>query len=255
MKYTAKITLFQLFFLSFAYVFSGLFLVGERSFLSLLIPAGAVLLFSAWGYSLLQNAPRGCAEKERLVFFLSCGMPKGIAVSLGVAFVLLSMAEAVLSLLALCFSAYAFSSFLPFWLIFLISGVMIVFIASHGLTVIGRLAELMAFLIVPLMLWILLWRVEPIDITAFSSDLHVLFTVTPAPILFLFSSAVLKSTAMPKEKRLHSVPLAAITGAAVAVLCTVLFLLYGASENNIFFLFFGWMTSVIRIGMLLCVKN
>ena len=255
MKYTAKITLFQLFFLSFAYVFSGLFLIGERSFLSLLIPVGAVLLFSACGYSLLQNAPRGCAEKERLVFLLSCGMPKIVAVTLGTVSVLLSVAEAVLSLFALCFSAHAFSSFIPFWLVFLFSGAMVLFIASHGLTVVGRLAELMAFLIVPLMLWILLWRVELIDITAFSSDLHVLFAVTPAPILFLFSSVVLKSTAMPEEKRLRLIPFAAVAGAAVAVLCVVLFLFYGASENNIFFLFFGWMTSVIRIGMLFCVKN
>ena len=252
--HTSKITLFQLFFLSFSYVFSGFFLIGERSFLSLWIPVGMVLLFSAWGYFLLKNTPRTYEGERKFVSFLSCAMPKSLAAIWGVILVLSAIAEALLSWIAFCFSVRAFASFIPFWFVFVTVGVLIFFVASHGLTAVGRLAELMAFLIVPLVFYLLLWRVSPMDITAFSSDLHILFTVTPAPILYLFSVTVSKSTAMPDEKSLRSFPLASFLGAVVAVLCAVLFVVYGASGDHIFFLFFGWMTSVIRMGILLNIK-
>lgn len=251
---TEKITLLQLFFLSFSYVFSGLFLIGERSFLSFLLPVVAVLLFSACGFFLLQNAPDCNAKKYGLRDFLSCGTSAPLSTVLSVVFALFAMVEAGLSLFAFCFSVRAFASFLPFWLILIICAGLIVFVAAHGLTAIGRLSELMAFLILPLLLWILLWKVSPIDLTAFSSNLYAVFAVTPAPILFLFSATVSKTTAMPNEKSLRLFPFASVLGAVLAVLCAVLFLIYGASEEHIFFLFFGWLTSVIRIALLLCIR-
>ncbi len=253
-KHSSKLTVFQLFFLSFSYVFSGLFLIGERSFLSLLIPIGTVLLFSLWGYFLTEMMPRGGAEKERFSFSRFFGMPKLLSVPLSVVFVLLAVAEAALSLIAFCFSVRSFSAFIPFWLVFIILGALVLFVAFHGLTAIGRLAELLAFLILPLIFYLVFWDVSPIELTSFSSDLYVLFTVSPAPILYLFFVTVLQSTSMPDVKSLRLLPLTCVLGASLAVLCAILFLLYGASEKNVFLLFFGWMTSVIRIGMLLCVK-
>ena len=82
------ITVFQLFFLTFSYVFSGLFLIGERSFLSLLIPVGTALLFSAVGFFLLQNLPRLRAEKERFCFSRLFDIPKAVAIPLNAALIL-----------------------------------------------------------------------------------------------------------------------------------------------------------------------
>lgn len=247
------ITVFQLFFLTFSYVFSGLFLIGERSFLSLLIPVGTVLLFSAVGFFLSENLPKMGAEKERFCFSRVFDIPKAVAVPLNVALILFVTAEAIVSLIGFCLSVRSFSPWIPFWLTVAVSGAVVLFVAYHGLTAIGRLSELMAFLILPLIFYLVFRNVSPVDITAFSPDLHVFFTVTPIPFLYLFPVTALRSTAMPDPGSSRILPWVSVLGAVLAVICMILFLLYGASGNHIFLLFFGWMTSVIRIAMLLCM--
>ena len=64
----SRITLFQLFFLSFAYVFSGLFLIREGSFLSLLIPLVSALVYGVIGYGFLRAAPEPSREERWLCF-------------------------------------------------------------------------------------------------------------------------------------------------------------------------------------------
>ena len=250
----SKITLFQLFFLSFSYVFSGLFLIGERSFLPMLIPLCALLLFSAIGYIFLEYAPRTFAEKGRLLSFLSMGRPHFFTKFFAVLLSLTAVAEALLSLIAFCISARKFATFIPFWFVFALLFLLVLFIAWHGLTAVGRLSELLVFLILPLLFWLVFWNFKPLDLGSFSENFYAYFLVTPAPVLYLLSMTVSESTASPKPIAPRFFPLVCFFGGCAAVLCTVLFRIYGASDSNIFFLFFGWMASAVRVGMLFCVR-
>ena len=250
----SKVTVVQLFFLSFSYVFSGLFLIREKSFLSLLIPLGTVILFSCLGFFFLQCAPRVFAEKERFLLFLSCGKPHWVSKALLSFLILLSAVEILLTWMAFAFSVTSFSSFLSFPFSAALILLLILFVSTHGLTAIGRFSELFLFLIVPLLFRIVFRGFEAVDFGAFSSDLYVLGTVTPAPLLYLFSMTVSESTAMPKPiRRLWIIPLLSFCGAFAAVFCAFLFLLFGTEEQNVFFLLFGWMASVIRLSLLVSV--
>lgn len=251
-----KITLFQLFFLSFSYVFSGLFLIGERSFLSLLIPLAAMALFLAVGYGFLQCAPAVFCEEGRFLSFLSCG--KAHFFSKLVAFLLIVSAsgEMLLSLCAFSVSAARFSPFLPVGLIAGLLFLSAVFFGFHGLTAIGRFSELFLFFVVLLFLRMILWDLTPISLSAFSENLYAAFLVMPGPVFYLLSMTVKESTAMPRPIRSRIIfPLVSFFGAVLAVLCAVLFLLYGTGGENLFFLFFGWMASIVRLGLLVSLAS
>lgn len=252
MKASARITLFQLFFLSFAYVFSGLFLIRETSFLSLLIPLAPMAVYSALGHCFLQAAPV-CAENAGWLSFLSCGKPHFFGRIFAELLAFLAAAELVLGWLAFASSVQRFSGFLPFSLASALILILAVFFGAHGVTALGRFAELSVFLIAPLLFWLVFWDFAPLDLRAVSENLYAWLTVLPSPVLYLFSATVLKSTAVPKPSRKIAVPLVAFGGALAAVLCAFLFLLYGAGEDHIFYLLFGWMTAVTRLGLLVCV--
>lgn len=250
----SKVTVVQLFFLSFSYVFSGLFLIRERSFLSLLLPLSAVLVFSLFGYFFLQCAPRVFAEKERFLRFLSCGRPHFISRALMALLIFLSALEMLLTWMMFAYSVYSFSAFLSFSL----AAALVLFLAlltgSHGLAVLGRFSELSVFWIAPLFFRTIFRGFSEVDFSAFSSDLCALLTITPAPLLYLFSMTVSESTAMPKPiKNLAVIPLCSFLGAVLAALCAFLFLLFGAGERSVFYILFGWTASVIRLSLLICV--
>jgi len=247
------ITVFQVFFLSFAYVFSGLFLIREEAFLSLLLPLAAALVYCALGYSFLQCAPCTLFPRERWLSFLSCGKPHAFARAFAVLLTLLGAAELVLSWIALAFSVGAFSDFISFSLAAALTLLLALFAGAHGPTVLGRFSELFAFPIAVLLLNLVFFDFAPVDFGAFSDDLYALFTVTPAPILYLFSLARLPSTAMPHTAGATvSVPVGSFLGTLAAVLCTFLFLLCKA-DGGVFHLLFGWMASLIRLSLLICV--
>ena len=250
----SKVTVVQLFFLSFSYVFSGLFLIREKSFLSILIPLGTVFLFACPGYFFLQCAPRVFAEKERFLLFLSCGKPHWVSKALMSFLILLSAVEILLTWMAFAFSVTSGSSFLAFPFSVLLILLLVLFVSAHGLTAIGRFSELFVFLIVPLLFRTVLRGFESVDFGAFSPDLYAFGTVTPAPILYLFSMTVSASTSMPKPiRRLFIIPLLSFCGALMAVFCAFLFLLFGTEEQNVFFLLFGWTASLIRLSLLVSV--
>ena len=250
----SKVTVVQLFFLSFSYVFSGLFLIREKSFLSLLVPLGAVFLFSCFGFGFLQCAPRVFSEKERFLLFLSCGKPHWFSKALMSFLILLSGAEVLLTWMAFAFSVTSFSSFISFPFAVVLILLLALFVSVHGLTAVGRFSELLVFLIAPLLFRVVFRGFETVDFSAFSTNLHALVTITPAPLLYLFSMTVSESTAMPKPiRRLFVIPLLAFCGAFMAVLCMFLFLWFGMGEKNIFFLLFGWTASAIRLSLLVSV--
>ena len=250
----SKITVVQLFFLSFSYVFSGLFLIRERSFLSLFVPLATVLLFSVFGFFFLKCAPRVFTERGRFLRFLSCGNPHWVAKLLMTFLIFLSSLEMLLTWMAFSDSVHSFSAFLSFPFTAAIVLLLALFIGAHGLTVLGRFSELFVFLIAPLLFRLVFRDFATVDFGAFSSDLYALLTVTPAPIFYLFSMTVCESTAMPKPiRRLFLFPLLSVCGALAAILCIFLFLLFGAGESSIFFLLFGWMASVIRLSLLISV--
>lgn len=250
----SKVTMVQLFFLSFSYVFSGLFLIRERSFLSLLVPLGSVFLFSVFGFLFLQCAPRVFDEKGRFLQFLSCGNPHLISKFLMAFLIILSAAEMILTWMTFSRSVAEFSDFLsaPFVAISVL--LLGIFIGMHGLTSLGRFSELFVFLIAVLLFRIVFFRFETVDFGAFSQNLYAFWIVTPAPLFYLFSMTVSESTAMPKPvKKLFVVPILSFCGATVAVLCAFLCLLFDMNETNIFFLLFGWMASIIRLSLLISV--
>lgn len=250
----SRITTVQLFFLSFAYVFSGLFLIRERSFLSLLLPLGMVLLFSCFGYLFLKRAQGNLTEKDRFLAFLSCGRPHLVSKALAVFLIFLCAAEMLLSCLLFTYSVTVFSEFLSFTFVAAAVLLFAIWIGAHGLTVLGRFSELFVFLIGVLLFRTVFFDFQTVEYGAFSKDLYALLTVTPAPLFYLFSMTALQSTAMPKPlKRLGYIPLLALAGAATAVLCAFLFMLFGMGENSVFLLLFGWTASIIRLSLLLCV--
>ncbi len=250
----SKVTMVQLFFLSFSYVFSGLFLIRERSFLSLLIPLGTVLLFACFGFLFLQCVPRVFDEKERFLRFLSCGSPHLISKLLMAFLIILSAAEMILTWMTFARSAAEFSDFLSFPFVAAIVLVLALLISTHGLTALGRFSELSVFLIAGILFRIVFVRFEAVDFGAFSQNLYAFGIVTPAPLFYLFSMTVSESTTMPKPvKNLFVIPLIAFSGAALAVLCAFLRLLFGMNETNIFFLLFGWTASIIRLSLLISV--
>ncbi|MBR7161816.1 MAG: hypothetical protein IKD07_05320 [Clostridia bacterium] len=250
----SKVTMVQLFFLSFSYVFSGLFLIRERSFLSLLIPLGAVTVFSLFGFLFLQCAPRVFEERERFLCFLSCGRPHIFSKATMAFLILMSAAEMLLTWLLLTRSAAGFSDFLSFPFLAACILLLAVWIAGHGLTALGRFSELSVFWMAALLFRTVFFQFEVIDYGAFSQNLYAFLTVTPAPIFYLFSMTVSKSTAMPKPvKNLFVIPLISFSGAFAAVLCAFLFLLFGLKEDGIFCLLFGWTVSLIRLSLLICV--
>ena len=252
MPVKSKITLFQLFFLSVAYVFSGLFLIRETSFLSLLTPLVSALVYGAIGYGFLRAAPVPSGG-ERWIAFLSCGRPSLTGKLFAELFSFFAAAELIVSWLAMASSVSGFSGFLPFSFSAALVLFLAIFFGAHGVTAVGRFAELLVFLIAPLLFWLVFWDFAPVDFTAVSENLYAWLVVLPSPILYLFSVTALTSTAVPKPARKIAVPLVSLGGAATGVLCAVLFLIYGAGENHIFLLLFGWMTAIVRLAILICV--
>jgi hypothetical protein len=168
--------------------------------------------------------------------------------------VFLSALEMLLTWILFAYSVYSFSTFISFSLTAALILFLALFIASHGLTVLGRFSELSVFWIAPLLFRTIFRDFAEVDYSAFSPDLYTLLIVTPAPLFYLFSMAVSKSIAMPKPiKNLSVIPLCSFLGALLAVLCAFLFLLFGAGERGVFYLLFGWVASVIRLSLLICV--
>lgn len=250
----SKVTVVQLFFLSFSYVFSGLFLVRERSFLSLLLPLASVFVFALFGYFFLQCAPRIFEEKGRFLSFLSCGSPHFISNVLMAFLIFLSALEMLLTWLLFAYSVHVFSAFLSFSFTAALILFLSLFIGAYGLTALARFSELSVFWIAPLLFRTIFREFAEVDFGAFSSDLYALLIVTPAPLFYLFSMTVSSSTAMPKPmKNLAVIPLSSFLGALLAVFCAFLFLVFGAGEKSVFYLLFGWTASVIRLSLLICV--
>jgi len=246
------ITLFQIFFLSFSYVFSGLFLIRETAFLSLLVPLAFVLLYGILGYLFLRLSP--VCREARWLSFLSGGSPHLLGRAFAVFLSLLGAAELVFSWLAFAASVCSFSEFISFSLAAATVLFLAIFVGAHGVTVIGRFTELFSFLILPLVFWLVFFDFTPVDLSAFSENMYTAFVVSPAPILYLFSMTALQSTATPNTPdKPILIPVFCFLGAMVAVLCAFLLILYGADKNNIFLLLFGWMTALARLSLLICV--
>ena len=168
--------------------------------------------------------------------------------------IFLSALEMLLTWLLFAYSAHSFSAFLSFSLTAALVLFLALFIGSHGLTALARFSELSVFWIAPLLFRTVFRDFAAVDLGAFSSDLYALLTVTPAPLFYLFSMTVPSNVAMPKPiKNLAVIPLSSFLGALLAALCAFLFLLFGAGENSVFYLLFGWTASVIRLSLLLCV--
>lgn len=250
----SKITLFQLFFLSVAYVFSGMFLLSETAVLSLLIPLIPAFVYSAVGYLYLRRLPTDFSEKGRWISFLSCGRPHMAARVFARIFSVFGAAELILIWIAVFCRIHDFTDFLPLSLVAAAVLFLAVFVGAHGLTVVGRFSELTAFLIAPLILWAVLRRFSALDLRTFGENPCVWITVLPSPIFYLFSMTTLQSATTPNANcNPIRIPLVLFGGAVAAAVCAFLFMLYGVGRENVFLLFFGWTATLIRLALLVCV--
>ena len=235
------LTPFQLFFLTFLYVFSGLSLADADSFLALILPFAAVLLWTVIGY-------RGAMKKRTdIADFLSAYMPKKETWIPLAFFLLTSAAEAVYLLIEAGTVLTLEANFIPFPLILAVLIGIALLTARKGVTVLGRFAELSLFLIVPLIFIHVFGDLSPMKMMGDFSGIRLVFSVMPAPIFFLLSMTMVSGDegttdsfrAMgkaPKDRAGFLIKtVMAATGVAVILWAFLLMFPFGKQELLLYF--------------------
>ncbi len=252
---------FQLFFLTFLYVFSGITLAGADSITALLLPLGIAVLWAFVGY--------GGALQKRETFrdFLSAYLPKketGIPLAF---FLTVTGAELVYVLLDVGMFFRMGSDFIPFPLILAILLGIASLVCRGGMTLLGRFSELILILLVPLVSLHLLGGFEMPNLVGTASVTRLLFAVMPAPIFFLLSmttvsgddgtSDAFRITAKKPKNRAGYLTLTVIGGAGLAVLMRLFLIVFsfGESELLLYFLEYGAHTAKLSILISLLVQG
>ncbi len=251
------LTPFQLFFLTFLYVFSGLTLADADSFLALMLPFAVVLLWAVIGY-------RG-AMKKRADFsdFLSAYMPKketGIPLAF---FLFTSAAEAVCLLMDAGTILTLEANFIPFPLILAVLIGIAILTARRGVTVLGRFAELSLFLLVPLIFIHLFGEFSPITMIGDFSGVRIAFSVMPAPIFFLLSMTTVsgdtgtsdgfRATGKVPKNRAEFLIKTVIAAAAIAVILKAFLWMFPLGEHELLLYFTEYMAYVAKLSLLFSV--
>ena len=251
------LTSFQLFFLTFLYVYSGLALADADSLLALFVPMTACVLWATVGY-------RGAANKRGdLTDFLSVYLPRKETVIPIAFFLFVSAAEAVLVLFDVSVFLGAESEFISFPLLLMVLLGIAVLACCKGVTVLGRFSETVLFLLVPIFMIHLFGKFTPIAMTGDASGVRLVFSVMPAPIFFLLSmttvsgdagtSAALRVTENAPKSRARYLVATVILGALFAGLLRVGLLMLPFGEHELMLYFLEYMAHVVRLSLLLSV--
>lgn len=251
------LTPFQLFLLTFLYVFSGLSLADADSFLALILPFAVVFLWAVIGY-------RGAMKKRAdLSDFLSAYMPKK-ETAIPLAFFLFTVAaEAVCSLMDVGTVLTLEANFIPFPLILAVLVGIACLTVKKGVTVLGRLAELSLFLLVPLLLVHLFGQFRPTQMSGEASGIRLVFSVMPSPVFFLLSMTTVsgdkgtsdgfRSTGNVPKDRAGFLIKTVIGGAAFAVLVRAFLLMFPFGEHELLVYFLEYMAYVAKLSLLFSI--
>ncbi len=249
------LTPFQLFFVTFLYVFSGITLAGADSVLALLLPFACCVLWALVGY-------RGAMKKrDDLADLLSVYLPKKETVIPLAFFLIVTVSELLFTL----FNAGNFfekeSDFLPFPLVLAVLFGIAAVIAFFGVTALGRFAETVLFLLVPLIVLHLFGRLDSIPMIAPVSDLKIIFSVMPAPIFFLLAMTTVSGDEgtsdafrivyqKPKD-RAGFLMKTVIGGAGLAVLLRTFLLLFPFRGTELLLYFLEYSAHAAKLAILL----
>ncbi len=251
------LTPFQLFFLTFLYVFSGLTLSGADSLWALLVPLAAAMLWTLIG------ACGAVRYREDLTSFLSAYMSRR-ETALPLAFFLsVSAAQAVFQFYDMASALGSFADFLPFSTVLLVILGVTLAVCRLGVTVLGRLSETSLFLLIPLILLHLFGSYMPMDASGFKADWHLLFSVLPAPFFFLLSlsSAAgdrqatdsFRASANAPRSRVRLLCGVMIGGAVLAVLLRALVLIKPMGEDELLLRFLEYTAHTVKLCLLVCL--
>ncbi len=252
---------FQLFFLTFLYVFSGITLSGADSIIALLLPFGITVLWAFVGY--------GGAFQKRETFrdFLSAYLPKketGIPLAF---FLIVTGAELVYVLLDVGMFFRMSSDFIPLSLILAILLGIAFSVCRGGMTLLGRFSELILILLVPLVSLHLFGDFKMPSLFGTASVTRLLFSVMPAPLFFLLSmtavsgdegtSDAFRITTKEPKNRASSLALTMIGGAGFAVFARLFFVMFslGEMELLLYFLEYGAHAAKLAILVSLLVQG
>ena len=251
------LTHFQLFFLTFLYVFSGTVLSDITSPLSFLFPLTVSILWAVVGY-------RGALQKrEDMTDFLSAYLPRRETVIPLAVFIFSVSAEAVLTILDVATVFWGRSDFIPFPLILTVFFGTSMLITRKGMTVLGRVSELSLFLLVPLVILRLFGSFHPMDMVDAVSVLRLVFSVMPAPIFFLLSMTVVSGDVgisggfratgyAPKNRAAFLIGIVALAS-AVAVLLRAFLLTFPLAEKDLLAYFLEYTAHAVKISLLFSI--
>ncbi len=245
---------FQLFFISFFYVFSGITLAGADAVLTLLIPFAVFSLWTLIGCM-------GCMKKRNgLSEFFSVYLPKkGVPFAL-VFFIICASAELVYLLMDAGSFFRMGADFISFPLILgVLLGIALIS-CKGGMTGIGRFAEMLLFLLVPLIVLHLFGRFKAPELFGEASVIRLLFSVMPAPIFFCLSHTAVPgdqetsqafrlSGNVPKNRAFFLFKIT-IGGAASAVLFRLFLMVFPFDQASLLRYFLEYGAHAVKISLL-----
>ena len=251
------ITPFQLFFLTFSYLLSGFFLFSVRSWLAL------IAQFAAFSVFAVLAAPAFVCKREGLCDTVDAFAHGAFGKILTALLLIPAMFQTVRTLTGFSVSAGTVTNFLPSWLILLVLLATAIYAVWRGMTAVGRFAELVPFLLVPLLCMCVFGKFSPAQATSDFDAWGALSCVSAAPVFFLAAKCVVPgdvgvSTAMnatapaPKDRAAFLLRVM-IGGAAAAVGFYVFFLLFDTGAHNVLLRLAAWMLHLIRLSVLIAL--
>lgn len=248
------ITPVQLFFLVFSYLLSGFFLFHIHSYYAVAAQFAVFSLFAILASGGLSRRTSGLSD---FVSSYISGMGGVIAVGL---FLVLSVFQMVRTAVFYGESIGRYCDFLPWWMIFSVLCLCAVFAVRQGMTAIGRFAELIPFILVPLVFVRPFGDFAP---TLAAVDFHVsgvLSCVSAAPVFFLASktvtpgddgvSAAMRVSSAPPAHRASYLLRVMLAAAAAASLLYVFLTLFTFRAGDVFLSFFLWLLHFLRLAVL-----
>lgn len=248
------ITPVQLFFLTFSYLLSGFFLYHLTSYYAVIAHFALFSLFAVF-------CARGLSRQRSGLFeFVSAYVPGSFGIVFAGLFLVISVFQTIQTVVLFGNSVERFCDFLPWWMIFIVLCFSAVYTVYHGMSAIGRFAELVPFLLVPILFIRPFGNFMPL-LSAKSFDVSAVFSgFSAVPVFFLASKTAVAGDAgisealqvrskMPADRSSYLIRIM-IAGAAAAALVYFYLMLFSFGERDILIAFLTWMLHIIRLFVL-----
>lgn len=249
-----RISPYQLMILTFSYMISGFFLGNVKNFYIVILEFALLCLYAYIGYHGFS------AERGGFFDFLRALVPSSAEKVTALAFLLLAFLQLVPTLVTFAELIRRICAFLPLWLIGLSILAEVVFAVSRGVTVMGRLAELLPFLLVPLLLTRPFFSFSPSFSVLPYAEQGALSFVSIAPIFYLLSKTVtagdrtvsrsFRASAEVIEDRGRYLLYYLLIGGLSAVAVYGFLFLFEVKAGDVLFRIFVWWTVFLRLSLL-----